>query len=336
MIDEKLVIVQKHKNTDYFIYNYGPKAQYERIWNDITIQCRGLILDSNYNVIARPFKKFFNLEEHTNDDIPLIPFEVYEKMDGSLGILYWIDDKPYIATRGSFESDQAIYATNILHNRYKYVIPKLDKTKTYLFEIIYPENRIVVNYGDVDDLVLLAVIDKETGLDCELEPIGFPVVRRYDGVKDIYDLKKLEENNKEGFVVKFQNGFRLKVKFEEYCRLHKILTQVSNKTVWEYLSQGKDFDELLDRVPDEFYNWVKDTKSTLENNYKSIEEESNKLFHRFHSWNLGETRADFAEYAKKQKHPAILFKMLDGKDYSGVIWKHIKPKFEKPFAKNEE
>ncbi len=336
MIDEKLVIVQKHKNTDYFIYNYGPKAQYERIWNDITIQCRGLILDSNYNVIARPFKKFFNLEEHTNDDIPLIPFEVYEKMDGSLGILYWIDDKPYIATRGSFESDQAIYATNILHNRYKYVIPKLDKTKTYLFEIIYPENRIVVNYGDVDDLVLLAVIDKETGLDCELEPIGFPVVRRYDGVKDIYDLKKLEENNKEGFVVKFQNGFRLKVKFEEYCRLHKILTQVSNKTVWEYLSQGKDFDELLDRVPDEFYNWVKDTKSTLENNYKSIEEESNKLFHRFHSWNLGETRADFAEYAKKQKHPAILFKMLDGKDYSGVIWKHIKPKYEKPFAKNEE
>ena len=336
MIDEKLVIVQKHKNTDYFIYNYGPKAQYERIWNDITIQCRGLILDSNYNVIARPFKKFFNLEEHTNDDIPLIPFEVYEKMDGSLGILYWIDDRPYIATRGSFESDQAIYATNILHNRYKYVIPKLDKSKTYLFEIIYPENRIVVNYGDVDDLVLIAVIDKETGLDCELEPIGFPIVRRYDGIKDIYDLKKLEENNKEGFVVKFQNGFRLKVKFEEYCRLHKILTQVSNKTVWEYLSQGKDFDELLDRVPDEFYNWVRDTKSTLENNYKSIEEESNKLFHRFHSWNLGETRADFAEYAKKQKHPAILFKMLDGKDYSGVIWKHIKPKYEKPFAKNEE
>ena len=145
MIDEKLVIVQKHKNTDYFIYNYGPKAQYERIWNDITIQCRGLILDSNYNVIARPFKKFFNLEEHTNDNIPLMPFEVYEKMDGSLGILYWIDDKPYIATRGSFESDQAIYATNILHNKYKYVIPKLDKSKTYLFEIIYPENRIVVN-----------------------------------------------------------------------------------------------------------------------------------------------------------------------------------------------
>ena len=336
MIDDKMIIVQKHKTADYFIYNYGPKVQYEKLWNDITLQCRGLILDSEYNVIARPFKKFFNLEEHTNEDIPLLPFEVYEKMDGSLGILYWIGDEPFIATRGSFESDQAIYATKILHNRYINVIPRLDKTKQYLFEIIYPENRIVVDYGNVHDIILLAVIDKETGLDCELEPIGFPIVKRYDGIKDIYDLKKLEENNKEGFVVKFQNGFRLKVKFEEYVRLHKILTQVSSRTIWQVLVDGGDFDEILDKVPDEFYNWVKDTKSTLENNYKSIEEESNKLFHRFYSWNLGQTRAEFAEYAKKQKHPAILFKMLDGKKYDYIIWKIIEPAYEKPFIKNPD
>lgn len=336
MIEEKLVSVQKHPETDYFIYNYGPRAQYERIWNNITLQCRGLILDSKYNVIARPFKKFFNLEEHSNSDIPKSPFEVYEKMDGSLGILYWIGDKPFIATRGSFESDQAIYATNILHNRYKYVIPNLDKSKTYLFEIIYPENRIVVDYGNVDDLVLLAVIDKETGLDCELEPLGFPIVKRYDGIKDINELKKLEQKNKEGFVVKFQNGFRLKVKFQEYVRLHRILTQVSTKTIWQNLSESNDFDEILNRVPDEFYNWVKETKSNLEDKFKSIENESNILFHRFYSWGVGETRAEFAEYAKKQKYPAILFKMLDGKKYDNVIWRIIKPEYEKPFIKNPD
>jgi RNA ligase len=336
MIDEKLVIVQKHKKADYFIYNYGPKAQYERIWNEITLQCRGLILDSNYNVVARPFRKFFNLEEHTHDDIPKTSFEVYEKMDGSLGILYWIGDMPHIATRGSFESDQAIYATNILHNRYKYVIPNLDKSKTYLFEIIYPENRIVVNYGNVDDLVLLAVIDKATGLDCELEPIGFPIVKRYDGIQDISQLKKLEENNKEGFVVKFQNGFRLKVKFDDYVRLHRILTNVSSRTIWQHLVDGNDFAEILERVPDEFYDWVKETRINLERNYRLVEEESNKSFHRFFHWKMGDTRAEFAAYAKKQKYPAILFKMLDKKSYDNIIWKIIEPKYEKPFIKNIE
>lgn len=336
MIDEKLVIVQKHKEADYFIYNYGPKAQYERVWNDITLQCRGLILDSNRNVVARPFKKFFNLEEHSFDDIPKTSFEVYEKMDGSLGILYWIGDEAFIATRGSFESDQAIYANKILHNRYKYVIPRLDKSKTYLFEIIYPENRIVVDYGNLHDLILLAVIDKETGLDCELESIGFPIVKRYDGINDINELKKLEENNKEGFVVKFQNGFRLKVKFEEYVRLHRILTNVSSRTIWQNLVDGDNFEEILERVPDEFYNWVKETKNNLEEKFKLIEKEYNELFHRFHSWKVGDNRAEFAEYAKKQKYPAILFKMLDGKNYDYIIWRIIEPAYEKPFIKNPD
>jgi RNA ligase len=257
-------------------------------------------------------------------------------MDGSLGILYWIGDKPFIATRGSFESDQAIYATNILHNRYKYVIPNLDKSKTYLFEIIYPENRIVVDYGNVDDLVLLAVIEKETGLDCELEPLGFPIVKRYDGIKDINELKKLEQKNKEGFVVRFENGFRLKVKFEEYVRLHRILTNVSSRTIWQTLVDGGNLDEILDRVPDEFYDWVKETRINLEINYRLIEEESNKAFHRFFHWKMGDTRAEFAEYAKKQKYPAILFKMLDKKNYDNIIWRIIEPKYEKPFIKNPD
>lgn len=336
MIDEKLVTVQKHPEADYFIYNYGPKAQYERIWNKITLQCRGLILDQNHNIIARPFKKFFNLEEHSYDDIPKTPFEVYEKMDGSLGILYWLQDKPYIATRGSFESDQAKKANQILNEKYSHTFSKLDKSKTYLFEILFPENRIVCNYGDLEDLVLLAIIDNQTGLDCELESIGFPVVKRYDGINDINSLKELEEDNREGFVVKFQNGFRLKVKFQEYVRLHRILTQVSTKTIWQNLSEGNDFDEILNRVPDEFYNWVKETKSNLEDKFKSIENESNILFHRFYSWGVGETRAEFAEYAKKQKYPAILFKMLDGKKYDDVIWRIIKPDYEKPFIKNPD
>lgn len=336
MIEEKLVSVQKHPETDYFIYNYGPRAQYERIWNNITLQCRGLILDSKYNVIARPFKKFFNLEEHSKSDIPKSPFEVYEKMDGSLGILYWIEDKPYIATRGSFESDQAKKANQILNEKYSHTFSKIDRSKTYLFEILFPENRIVCNYGDLEDLVLLAIIDNKTGLDCELESIGFPLVKRYDGINDINSLKELEEENREGFVVKFENGFRLKIKFEEYVRLHRILTQVSTKTIWQNLSEGNDFDEILNRVPDEFYNWVKDTKSNLEDKFKSIENESNILFHRFYSWGVGETRAEFAEYAKKQKYPAILFKMLDGKKYDDVIWRIIKPDYEKPFIKNPD
>lgn len=323
-IEEKLVSVQKHPNYDLYIYNYTPKVQYEKLWDEITLMCRGLILDSEMNVIAKPFVKFFNIEEHTENELPKLPFDVYEKMDGSLGILYWIENNPFIATRGSFNSEQSIHACKVLYEKYSHTFNLLDKNSTYLFEIIYPQNRIVVDYGDMDDLVLLTIIDNNTGIE-RIENIGFPIVKKYNGINDLNELKKLEENNKEGFVIRFKNGFRIKMKFSEYVRLHRIITNVSNITIWEYLSQNKSFDELLEKVPDEFYQFVKQTKKEIEQNYKNV---LNQCLIDYKELN---TRKETSLYFKTKKHPHILFSMLDKKDYSKIIWKIIKPKYQKPF-----
>lgn len=334
MISDGYVISQKHNDHNFFIYNYSTKAQYEKKWNNVTLNCRGLIMDDNFNIIARPFPKFFNLEEHSFDDIPQTGFEVYDKLDGSLGILYWLGDKPYIATRGSFYSDQAIHATDLLYNHYSDTFGKLDKNKTYLFEILYPENRIVVNYGKTDDIILIAVIDNLTGNDCELVDIGFPIVKKYDGINDILKLKSLNENNKEGFVIKFSNNFRIKIKFEEYVRLHRILTNVSNRVIWEYLSQGKDIDELLDRVPDEFYDWVKKTKESILLEYNNLEERYKWIYKVIMRSNGVQEKKVFASYAVRYEYSSILFSMYNRKDYSKIIWRNIKPKYEKPFYSN--
>jgi RNA ligase len=55
-----LLYKQTHPTLDLTIWNYSPKVQYEGLWDDITMQCRGLVTNSNGDVIARPFKKFFN------------------------------------------------------------------------------------------------------------------------------------------------------------------------------------------------------------------------------------------------------------------------------------
>jgi RNA ligase len=325
MVDDRFVSVQKHPNADLYIYNYTPKAQYSRLWNDITLQCRGLILDADLNIVARPFKKFFNLEELSPEIIPVEPFEVYDKIDGSLGILYWLDEMPFIATRGSFISEQAKHATAVLRGRYTHTFNKLNRGATYLFEIIYPGNRIVIDYGDYDDLTLLAIIDNYSGDDLPLPDIGFQLVKKFDGINDFNKLKTLEEENKEGFVVKFKNGLRLKIKFAEYLRLHRIITGVSNLTIWEHLSEGRSFEELLDKVPDEFYAWVKKTIDDLMTQYNTILSDSTQSFKQL------DTRKDTAVYFQTQKHPSILFAMLDGKPFDKIIWKLLRPAYAKPY-----
>lgn len=331
LIANDYINVQKHPTADLYIYNYSPKAQYDRLWNECTLACRGLIMNDLHEVVARPFQKFFNLEESENLILPDEPFEVYEKMDGSLGILYWVDSKPAIATRGSFTSEQAIVATELLHTKYADSIKYLDPTKTYLFEIIYPENRIVIDFGDAQKLVLLAVIDTKSGFEIPLPTHEhFEIVKRYEGLNDLKQLKALEEENREGFVVKFKSGYRLKVKFEEYVRIHKIITRVSTINIWEYLKEGHELLPILERVPDEFYDWVKQTHAKLLNDFAKIESEAHSEF------KILATKKETALYYQTCQYPAILFKMMENRPYDHIIWKMIRPKFEKPFANKNE
>ena len=159
------------------------------------------------------------------------------KLDGSLGISYATPNGIQIATRGSFTSDQAVHATKLFQERYSALPWEADKY-TYLFEVIYPENRIVVDYAGLDDLVLLAVIDTQTGQDVPL-PEWFPNrVTTYDGITDLSALKGMAKDNEEGFVVRFSSGLRIKVKFDEYVRLHRLITGVNARRIWELLASG--------------------------------------------------------------------------------------------------
>lgn len=131
-IERGLVDYQDHPTLPLRIYNYTRTCQFEKKWDDITLMCRGLVLDHEGTVVAYPLKKFFNMEEL--DSIPNEPFEVYEKMDGSCIICFYYNNEWICATRKSFTSEQSIKATELLK---KYPIERLDKNNTYIFEVIY-------------------------------------------------------------------------------------------------------------------------------------------------------------------------------------------------------
>lgn len=288
-IAEKLITVQKHPTEELYIYNYSAVCQYDRIWTEATLNCRGLILTKEFEVVARPFPKYFNIEELKPEEIPNEPFIVMAKVDGSLGVLYFIGDTPYIATRGSFTSDQAIKATEMLHTKYKHTWGNLkaitDMGVTVLFEIIYFENRIVLKY-DKEELILLAIRENKDLKDIDGNPtnpyfnliwhqnLGFPVVKKYDGLKDFTKLKEMIKDDEEGFVIRWTSGKMAKIKGNEYVRLHKILTQTSNIAIYDLMRSGTELNDILERIPDEFNSWVRKTKEGLEKEYANIEAKS--------------------------------------------------------------
>lgn len=228
------------------ILNYTPRATYDRAWNQATLTCRGLIVNEADRVVARPFPKFFGPAE---PDAPPVPeglaMEVTDKLDGSLGIAYHHPDGEIrLATRGSLSSEQATVATDIWHEKYPGVGFGPDVTP--LFEIVYPANRIVTDYGDMRDLVLLAVIDIATGADLPLEVIDWPGPRaarhHFGSLAELTDhVSASEEAAREGYVVRFDTGadrphLRLKLKFPAYVVSHRILTGLNATRVWEIVA----------------------------------------------------------------------------------------------------
>ena len=324
-----------HESNEFSIYNYTQKTQYESFWIPETLQSRGLILTPKGEVIARPFAKFFNFQEH-KDSLPNEPFEVYEKLDGSLGILYWFQSNPFIATRGSFTSEQAYKGTSLLYSKYQESLPLLNPSFTYLFEVIYPSNRIVVDYGQEESLVLLGVIETASGIEQPLESIGFPVAKKYEGITDFSSILNRDEENKEGFVIRFEGGLRLKFKFEEYVKLHRLLSSITAKAIWELLKDNIPFESILERVPDEFYDWIKATEADLLKQYQTQETLAKDTFQKITSLLGTSNRKELAASFSKYPYSGILFALLDGKDYSSIIWKSIKPSSEKPFLFNME
>jgi RNA ligase len=331
--EDGLLYKQVHPSLPLTIWNYTEKVQYENLWDEVTLMCRGLVTDNIGDVVATPFHKFFNIEE--GKFTPTEKFEVYEKMDGSLGIVFWYQGQWVIATRGSFTSDQAIKATEILK---KYNKDIMFRHLTFCFEIIYPENRIVLDYGNDEKLVLLGTFNKD-GKEIDVEmwsQYGFDVVKKYDGISDYKQLKEMIKNDQEGFVVKFSNGDRVKVKGVEYLRLHKIMTNVTTTGVWEYLKNGEDVLEILKDVPDEFYDKIKSYAQHLKYGYFQISEDAGKKFDgmmygKYNDKEPIEDRKEFAEWVSSQPKymSGILFRMFDKKDYTEIIWNLIRPEFKK-------
>lgn len=342
-IEDGMVKEQVHPFSPLHILNYTPKAQFTpESWNEVTDKCRGLIFNSDtLEIIARPFVKFWNYsdlrhQETMPENFPTIVPSITKKMDGSLGILYCYQGKWSVATRGSFASEQADWATNWLNINQPYFV--WQEGFTPLIEIIFPENQIVVKY-DWSGLILLAGVNIETGEEMTREVLeqlaqrnNFRLVDKFDKSIDACVSEDIE--NEEGYVVAWHRPgtwpLRVKVKMETYCRLHRLLTQTNPVTVWEMLRDGVDTCALKTDAPADFVAWINSVESSLRKSYKEIENASLTAMLEYQGEKAiasPEQRKQFALYAvEKQPVTPILFAMLDGKSYSGIIWKMIKPK----------
>lgn len=354
-IDGGLVDVAHHDEFPLEMYTYGRKATYENAWDSVTRKCRGIIVNADTDeIVARPFEKFFNLGTAGMPETDLVNLpdarpEVFEKMDGFLCTMYEWAGQQYIASKGSFHSIHAKWATAWYLKNCAGLWPM---GYTPVFEGICPSIRIVVDYEGFEGLVLLGLVHRETGDEltqghniewartnnCKL-PQEFRLTAD-QAHKASFDLAI---KNFEGYVLVYRQHdkppLRVKVKYIDYLRIHRLVTCTTPKAIFERLSgEGWDggVDALINDTTPWFNAYVAKWKSYLEDNYCIRFETATFAYNTVKGFALNAARGGDGDiWTRKQWATEfqrfdkadwpILFAMLDGKEVAPVIWKQIKP-----------
>ena len=156
-ISDGLIIRQWHPMLPLQILNYSRVCEYQRAWDDYTLNLRAAIYDKDYNLICPGLSKFFNFYQHTtNEQKDIIrrmdseKFIVQTKWDGTYGVLFEYNGEIVCASKGSFDSF-------VTKEMYKMIQGKLfinnfeNISSNLIVEVIHPNTHILCNYGDTKE-----------------------------------------------------------------------------------------------------------------------------------------------------------------------------------------
>lgn len=335
-VTEGIVERRYHRTLPLTIYCYSRRATFENLWDDVTTKTRGLIVDAQGTVVARPFEKFFNIDtlDRPETHVSNLPIDVQpvvlDKLDGSLGTIWRYGSFTGIASKGSFQSDHANWA-NVWYER-NCPNPIWPEGYTPQVEMICQSvQRHVVSYDMPDQCVLLALINNETGEELPYNDLyhyaylnGMKTVDIFS--KSVGDVLLEDRENREGYVLSYprpgQTPLKIKVKHETFLRLQKVMHSISIRAIYESVSEGRRdvlrtwVDQTTPEMAKLIQYWVGKFYDTYARTLLSARN------HFLYASEL-DTRKDFAEYVNTKAgiYAPLVFGLLDNKDIQTMAWK---------------
>lgn len=229
LIKSKLITRNLDLDNGLYIYNYSTRCKELNYWNYTTLSCRGLILDRNFNVVARPFKKFFEwqqlpseLQSYLLSCRSQLSIKSYEKIDGTLIILFNYLGQWMLTNRRHFNLIQTHHAQLLFNQQWGMALQALDPNLTYLFEsTVHYDYNLAIN--DRESLVLLCAVDRAKAgiLLPEKEGANLLQVKHQDPVD--YNTKP-DDHEIEGYVYYLNDQYMIKAKTDWYVEARQKMT----------------------------------------------------------------------------------------------------------------
>ena len=359
-IDLTQFYVNEHVLNGEAVYLVIPK-QIGVKWTKETKIFRSSIWDSNGKLISAGFPKFTNWGE-APDVFPLPTSlknaTIVEKIDGSLLIVSKWKGYFILRTRGTVDATQ-LDNGHELEIFKQTILPELaenDKNNTwdysYLFEWTSPLQKIILNYGDSPEWVLVGGVEhkdysiwQQVGLDNVAHDFDLkrPNTYTFSTIEDLM-INVEQWKGKEGVCVYSNEGQSIhKVKSAWYLTLHHMKSELSSreKVIDVWFNFGKpSYTEFYEKVETQFDHelaeQIRGDISNICDGWKEVLkiEEGMKKFLKEQVSPMPTRKLQavvvIQSYGKTNR-ANFLFKLLDGKtlnddDYKKLLYQVLKNK----------
>jgi len=205
-----------------FVLKYKKRVFYDNLWNDFLEECRGTIVDQDFEIVQRPFTKIYNYGVEAK--APVLPpetvVEAYRKVNGFMIAVTWHNNDLLISTTGSTNSDFVAMARELIDvDRYREVCAKYE-SYTFMFECVHRNDPHIVpeqegmyllgyRYKSWDSVTETKMISKLT-----LDFGSIPVKHYLTTMHTL--LQKVKTVRHEGFVFYTNDGTSAKIKSPYY------------------------------------------------------------------------------------------------------------------------
>ena len=144
--DNPKLVLMKPAGDGIFVLKYKKNVFYNDLWNEYLEECRGTIVDADFNVISRPFTKIYNFRVESKSPVleDSETVTAYRKVNGFMVAMTWYNKDVLVSTTGSTDSDFVRMAKEmmLLHRPWEdwQMAVRGAKDTTLMFECVHPED----------------------------------------------------------------------------------------------------------------------------------------------------------------------------------------------------
>lgn len=128
-----------------YVLKYKKRVFFDNLWNEYLEECRGTIIDEDFNIVSRPFTKIYNygIEEKSPKLRGDLMVDAYRKVNGFMVAMTWHRDELLVSTTGSTDSDYVEMAKSYVTEKIKTAC-KMFSDSTFMFECVHPNDPHIV------------------------------------------------------------------------------------------------------------------------------------------------------------------------------------------------